>query len=135
MGTPRGIRNNNPGNIRKSTTKWQGEIAGTDPAFERFSAPVWGIRALAVILLNYERQHGLHTIRDIVTRWAPPDENDTDAYVRFVSARSGIDPDTKIKVPDHLESLLPAFIAQENGQQPYATDLIAHACQLARESK
>jgi hypothetical protein len=69
---PRGLYNNNPGNIRKSPTKWLGEVDGTDDAFETFQSPELGIRAIVRILLTYQRRHGLDTIEEMIGRWAPP---------------------------------------------------------------
>lgn len=130
---PRGIRNNDPGNIRDSSTRWLGEDpANKDKVFEDFLEPVYGIRAIGKILLNYERLYGLNTIRKLITRWAPPHENNTAAYVRLVSSMAGIDPDTKIKVADHLEAIIPGIIQQENSQQPYSASLIKQACDMAR---
>ena len=133
MGTPRGIRNNNPGNIRKSAAVWLGKIAGDDPAFEVFDSPAHGIRAIAKLLLNYERKYGLNTVHGLIDRWAPPVENDTSAYVRFVAGSLAVDPDDVLDVPARLPDLVSAIITQENGQQPYAGDVIAEGCTMALE--
>ena len=87
---PRGIRNNNPGNIQKGVG-FSGEIEGNDPALP-FATPEDGIRAVAVNLLTYQRQHGLDTVKGILNRWAPPSENDTGAYVQTVSRALGLRP-------------------------------------------
>lgn len=88
---PRGIRNNNPLNIRKSGIAWQGKVtAGTDPDFEQFTHLKYGLRAAIVNIRTYIRRDHLDTIRQIVTRWAPPSENNTEAYVNKVSELSGI---------------------------------------------
>lgn len=133
MSTPRGIRNNNPGNIRKSSAVWIGKIAGDDPVFEAFDTPVHGIRAVAKLLLNYERKYGLNTVHGLIDRWAPPVENDTSAYVRFVAGSLSVEPDAVIDVLTRLPDLVAAIITQENGQQPYTTDVIAEGCTLALE--
>src|SRR3569833_3001877 len=83
----RGLRNNNPGNIRKTATDWRGEVVGSDSAFETFATPEAGIRALAVLLRNYQRKYGLRTVRAIITRYAPPSENNTESYVSAVARR------------------------------------------------
>src|SRR3569832_207317 len=83
----RGLRNNNPGNIRKTATDWRGEVVGSDSAFETFATPEAGIRALAVLLRNYQRKYGLRTVRAIITRYAPPSENNTESYVSAVAGR------------------------------------------------
>jgi hypothetical protein len=83
----RGIRNNNPLNIRLSPdNRWQGRVAprlNSDGAFEQFQDPIMGLRAAAVLLItHYDRRH-LDTIRKLVQVWAPPNENDTEAYARW----------------------------------------------------
>ena len=75
---PRGIRNNNPGNIERNATRWAGMTAEqTDPRFVVFTSPEYGFRALARTLLTYQRKYGLLSIEDMIGRWAPPNENDT----------------------------------------------------------
>src|SRR3569623_1819955 len=81
----RGRRNNIPGIIRKTATDWRGEVVGSDSAFETFATPEAGIRALAVLLRNYQRKYGLRTVRAIITRYAPPSENNTESYVSAVA--------------------------------------------------
>lgn len=128
----RGIRNNNPGNIRHSRDRWQGMRAEqTDPDFVQFVAPEWGIRALARLLLNYQTVHGLRTVRQLINRYAPPAENDTGAYVRHVAAALGVDPDESIAVRDHLRPLVETIIRHENGLQPYAAVTITRGLELA----
>lgn len=131
--TPRGIRNNNPGNIRKGPTAWQGEVAGDDPDFCTFSAPEWGVRAIARILLTYQAADGCRTLRQIVGRWAPPSENDTDAYLAAVAGACATDPDQPIDLhgPEKMAPVVAAIIRHENGEQPYPPTLIAKALALA----
>lgn len=95
---PRGIRNNNPLNIRKGND-WQGEIQPqSDKAFEQFSSLEWGLRAGFIIISNYfKKRPPVNTISNIISRWAPPSENVTTAYIREVSRRSGIAPDEPLK--------------------------------------
>lgn len=133
MKTPRGIRNNNPGNIRLSPTRWQGEVEGADDAFETFATPQDGVRAMCRILLTYYRKHGRRTTRAIIDRWAPPIENDTDAYVEAVAMKLGVRPDDEIAVDDPatLETLATAIIRHENGQQPYPRSVIWAGVQAA----
>lgn len=121
----RGLRNNNPGNIRLSRDKWLGLAdAQDDPEFFTFSEPVYGIRALAKVLLNYRQLYGLNTIAGLIARWAPPGENDTAAYIRAVAARTGIPADAQLQLPQDLAALVPAIIRHENGLQPYPSELI-----------
>ena len=72
----RGIRNNNPGNIRRSKDKWQGAAKEQpDKNFVTFTSPVWGIRAIARILIRYQDNYGCDTVAKHIARWAPPSEN------------------------------------------------------------
>ena len=123
--TSRGLRNNNPGNIRLSNDAWMGLAAEqTDDEFFVFEHPIYGVRAMARIFKNYETRHGLNTIRGIISRWAPPIENDTEAYIKSVTRRTGIDDDQTISIESNLLAILPAVIKHENGAQPYSDELI-----------
>lgn len=83
---PRGIRNNNPLNIRRGTN-WIGlSKHQTDPAFCQFDSITYGLRAGLIIIRTYMQRYSLNTIHGIVSRWAPPSENDTDAYVKSVAS-------------------------------------------------
>lgn len=128
MSETRGERNNNPGNIDRNATKWQGMSADQsgDPRFIVFTDPVWGIRAIGKVLLSYAEKHGLKTVRKIINRWAPPVENDTGAYVRHVAELLGVLPDDEIDVrnPDTMEVLVKAIIQHENGRCVYDDALI-----------
>ena len=81
----RGIRNNNPANIRRGCN-WKGLIRQQkDKEFCQFVTMTWGVRALLVTLRTYVIKHHIHTVREIITRWAPPsDRNNTEAYIKFV---------------------------------------------------
>lgn len=119
QGGPRGIRNHNWLNIRLSDDNdWQGEVAGTDTAFETFSAPEYGIRAAAKLVTNYSNA-GLDTVSKIIGKWAPTNENDTQNYINIVASRMNIDPNKKIDVKDPkiMENLLSAMAFVENGQE------------------
>lgn len=83
--TPRGIRNNNPLNIRIGNT-WLGEVDHPDDAaFEQFISMKYGIRAAFIILRRYIRRYGKNTVRSIVSTWAPPVENHTESYISQVA--------------------------------------------------
>lgn len=120
--SPRGIRNFNPGNIRHvKGTRWQGMSANqNDPAFVQFTGAQWGIRALARTLITYQDKHQLRTIRQIIGRWAPPNENNTESYIRQVATRVGVSPDTRIDVYDYrtMRVLVEAIVRHENGSGP-----------------
>lgn len=115
---PRGIRNNNPGNIRHSTqTFWVGESKDQpDYSFVKFDSPEYGIRALMKILLAYYNEHGLKTIKSIIERYAPPTENDTDSYIKIVSKLSGLGAEDVISdVTAVLVPIAKAISLNENG--------------------
>lgn len=126
---PRGIRNNNPLNIREAEDGgdfWVGEHAeDLDKSFEEFQSPEYGIRAAAILLNNHRRFYGINTIKGHIEKWAPKvDKNHTENYIRFVSNRLGINPVGVIDVRDHMRQIIPAMIQFENGVQPYSQDVI-----------
>ena len=99
---PRGIRNNNPLNIRIGNV-WLGEVKeNTDGEFEQFTSMLYGLRAAIVLLRRYICHYHLNTIAQIVSRWAPSSENNTRLYINFVSDRVEIDDDTKIDFDDKI---------------------------------
>ena len=132
--TPRGIRNNNPGNIRRNGDPWQGlaERQG-DVEFFTFKSPIYGIRALARTLITYQDKYELRSIRKIISRWAPPRENNTNAYVRAVAADAGLDADQILDIHrfDHHLPLTKAIIRHENGHQPYTDTQLTKGLVLA----
>ena len=99
--TPRGIRNNNPLNIRRSRDKWKGlKAEQTDAAFCQFETMEYGWRAAFWLLTRtYYHKYRLFTIRSIIQKWAPPHENNTQAYIDNVSRLTGIPPDEPIGIP------------------------------------
>lgn len=129
---PRGIRNNNPGNLTGSDA-WQGKTGADDKGFAQFDTPEAGLRAMAVNLKNQPDKHGLDTVEAIVSKYAPPNENDTAAYVRAVASDLGVKPDEKIDLnkPEMLAGLMHSMINHENGAQPYSQDSILWAAQTA----
>lgn len=125
----RGIRNNNPGNIRAGD-QWQGMTGIDGGGFVIFSAPEWGIRAMTVLIRNYRNLYGINTVRGIIARWAPPNENNTGAYISSVANQVGVGPDSEL-TESHIPALLRAIIRHENGSQPYSADLINRGIALA----
>ena len=121
MSLPRGIRNNNPLNIRRSKDQWKGLAdAQTDRAFCQFKSLEYGWRAAFYLLTRtYYHKYRLYTIRTIIRRWAPPGENNTEAYITNVSSLTGIDPDEPIGIPSERPSRWMmvgiAMAIQENG--------------------
>lgn len=115
---PRGIRNNNPMNIRIGNT-WLGELNNpTETEFEQFTAMEYGLRAAFVILRRYIRRYKLNTVELIVSRWAPNNENDTKAYISAVCNRTGFNPDEVIDYADRdkMVKLVQAMCHHECGQ-------------------
>lgn len=115
---PRGLRNNNAGNIRITKDKWQGlSDVQDDPEFFRFKSPEWGYRALIRTLQNYRARHGCVTIADFIRRWAPPVENNTGGYInrvcRDMQVPSEFVPDVKDK--DTMCAFAAAISYVENG--------------------
>jgi len=114
--TPRGIRNNNPLNIRHNAGVFKGEINGKDKTFKTFSTIPYGYRAAFVILHTYLTKD-CNTIEKIITRWAPPSENNTQAYIAKVEKWSGIPKDKVLTAADGADYMLivAAMSAVENG--------------------
>ena len=102
---PRGLRNNNPLNIRVSSIQWQGKIAeNTDGAFEQFISLEYGLRAGLVNIRTYIKRDRLDSISVIIPRWAPAlDGNDVRAYVRLVSNKSGVPATRRLSYNDRFE--------------------------------
>lgn len=119
---PRGVRNNNPLNIRyNKRNRWFGRsITKKDKAFEEFSSPIFGFRAAFLILHKYMTLYKLNTIFQICARWAPVgDGNDVVKYADTVSARTGIDKNRAVAFADYesLISIVEAMSYVECGQE------------------
>lgn len=114
----RGLRNNNPGNIRRSGTRFRGEVLpGSDPSFKEFYTAALGYRAMFVVLDTYARRYALKSIREMITRYAPPSENFTEGYIRFVARTAGITPDEELNTrrPQDMIPVVMAMSEIENG--------------------
>ena len=123
---PRGIRNNNPLNIRVGNN-WKGEVSQpTDHTFEQFTEMKWGVRAAFIVLRNYIVRHKCNTIRKIIPRWAPANENNTRAYINTVCQRSNLKPDEVISFDNTCQmiALLLAMCYVENGQEIALDDVV-----------
>lgn len=115
---PRGIRNNNPLNIRIGNV-WLGEVSEpTDPDFEQFISMVYGVRAGFVLIRRYIRHYHRTTIPQVIAAWAPSNENNTTAYIDRVCQVSGIERDVRLKFEDEdqMVALVDAMILVECGQ-------------------
>lgn len=114
----RGLTNCNPGNIRQSKTRYKGERhPSRDIEFKEFESMAYGYRAMFVLLDTYSRRYGLCTIRQMLNRYAPPSENFTEGYIRFVSQTTGISPDEMLNTRDERD-MVPVVAAMsqiENG--------------------
>ena len=100
----RGLRNNNPLNIRHSADKWQGaRINQTDKSFVQFESMAYGYRAAWKVLdtycLTFKKELKAYTVRNIIERWAPPNENDTEAYIRTLTMLTGLGGNESIPRP------------------------------------
>lgn len=122
---PRGIRNNNPLNIRWSAVNnWNGQIGQDSGGFAIFDTPENGIRAAAKILDSYNRR-GITTLGKIISTWAPAIENNVEAYLSHVEQLTGKNRNMAIvKAVGDYPPLLAAMIRHENGKQPYSMELI-----------
>ena len=119
--TIRGLRNNNPGNIRMSDTAWQGKISkefntDTNKAFEQFESLEYGLRALMKNAYTWI-QRGKNTLEKLITVWAPPHENKTGKYIDYVAAQMQIAKNQPFKKLDRkfFISLAKAITEMENG--------------------
>lgn len=116
--TPRGLRNCNPGNLRRSDDRWQGlRAVQTDPDFFQFVSMPYGYRALIKTLQTYRTRRGCVTLRDFIRRWAPPAENNTGAYLRAVCSDLQV-PETyvpDVADRDTMVSIAMAISLVENG--------------------
>lgn len=115
----RGIRNNNPGNIKISSSAWQGKLPvsqNNDGVFEQFRYYYFGVRAMIIVLRNYMNKHNLTTLRGIIGRYAPPNENHTSTYADTISKWTGIGLDQPLK-PDQatLRTLVKTMARYETG--------------------
>lgn len=135
---PRGIRNNNPLNIRKGS-RWQGlRPEQTDKCFCQFTSMEYGLRAAFRLLRNYVTGFGgtrkpCRNVHDIVSRWAPESENNTRAYIDFVCKHTQLDPFQSIEFNDRktMIAIVDAMAQMECGRQ-LDINLISSAYDLAR---
>ena len=137
---PRGLRNNNPLNIRYvEKNRWQGRVAAMnkkDDEFEEFVALYWGFRAAFILIYNYMNKYGKRTINDIISTWAPPsDGNATGWYVEEVADRIGIPSNQTIYFEDGQEMMqLAQEMARVECGKFIELPAIAHGYYLACKS-
>ena len=122
----RGLRNCNPGNIRRSKTRYKGEkLPSRDSEFKEFESMAYGYRAMFVLLDTYSRRYGICTIRQMLNRYAPPVENFTEGDIRFVSEKTGIAPDEIIntRAARDMVPVVAAMSQIENGKPAVMADV------------
>ena len=134
MMLPRGIRNNNPLNIRRGKDQWKGLRAQqTDASFCQFESLEYGWRAFYLLTRTYYHKYRLFTIRAIISKWAPPNENLTSTYIANVCRLTGIPPDEPIGIPsDQPARWMAVGIAmaiQENGLIKREQSELAHSAE------
>jgi len=127
---PRGIRNNNPGNIEDGPIRWRGRV-GNDGRYAIFDTPVNGIRAMALEIWDSIERDGDNTVRRLVMQWAPPTENLTGAYVASVAKQTGLQPDEILVYSRDVKGLIKAIVQHENGIMPYDEATIDGAIRAA----
>lgn len=140
---PRGVRNNNPLNIRRGKTPWVGEVqyiervatdkSGNecktreyDRSFCQFSELKYGWRAAFYILRKYIEKYQCNTIEKIINRWAPPSENNTVNYIALVCRYAGIKRNEVVDFSDYvlMRSIVEGMCVAENGAEYCITDKI-----------
>jgi murein DD-endopeptidase MepM/ murein hydrolase activator NlpD len=121
---PRGLRNNNPGNIKRDQTDWVGlrpSIHQLDPVFFQFTAMRFGIRAMARILKNYSLKQGINSLRGMSERWAPADDgNDPLLHARIILSHcrgvcQSVDETISLSKPDIQFGIIRGIMVAENG--------------------
>jgi hypothetical protein len=128
--SPRGVRNNNPLNIRHEPgTVWIGQAEEqTDPDFVQFRDPVFGVRAGAIILREYKLRDNIDTIAEAIHRWSATDQA---AYTANVAADCHISPTALIDLEQYLPVMIPAMIKQECSGYEYPEMVITNGIALS----
>lgn len=124
---PVGVRQNNPGNIVKTGSRWQGEVPSTASRFKEFASPEDGIGAIVNNLRTSYLPKGYNTIEKIVRRWTAT-QKDWPSYIKNLSEATGLKPGEKFDIdkmqPRQLVELIKGIIKQENGYNPYPDSVI-----------
>lgn len=125
---PRGLRNCNPGNIRKNEIVYQGEVVPSrDNDFKQFTTMAYGYRAVFVVLYTYQKRYGINTIASMISRYAPACENHTKAYIEAVSDYSGVPATSHITTTngDIMIPIVAAMSRVENGEAAVMSEVEA----------
>lgn len=123
---PRGLRNCNPGNIRRSRVRYAGEVTPSqDAEFKQFESMAYGYRAIFMLLYTYQHRYRLDTIAQMLGRYAPTSENDTAVYIAAVAEMSGVSPNGRITTTngDIMIPIVAAMSAVENGAPAVMRDV------------
>ena len=127
-----GIKNNNPGNIKKGDN-WEGMVE-SDGEFVEFESPEYGIRAITKVLQTYSKKYNINTLEEIFNRYAPNTENDTNTYIKNMTSFTGFDPDETLNLqdPDTLAKIIKGITRQENpGKNHYSDKIIYKGIEMA----
>lgn len=119
---PIGIANNNPGNVKNKG--WQGQIGSDKSGHAIFSHYEYGLRAIAVTLKNYQKKHGLKTLRSMMKRYC---ESNQLEYAKFISKDIGVGIDEEFDVMAYMPEILKCIVKFETGRQPYPDQVFALA--------
>ncbi len=129
--SPRGIRNNNPGNLIYTDIKWNGKLPkeqNKDRRFEMFISPAYGVRAMIKDLKNDMEKKGKVTIPALIEEYAPRFENNTDVYINTVCQDLKVSKTTKLLPTKNTLRLLVLSIAKvENGGSYVSNELFEQA--------
>ena len=129
-----GQRINNPFNIRQANQGFVGE-SGDESGFVSFDDPMYGVRAADRVLSTYGRDYGINSIRGLLNRYAPPeDDNDTESYISYVSNKLGVDPDAEIDLSNpEVRSQVLSPIAMFESRSEYSPGQITEMITSANE--
>lgn len=126
---PRGVRNNNPGNLRITAIGWKNKLPlqdNTDKSFEQFYTYTDGVRALMIDLRTKINKY--KTIGAILAIYAPVSENNTAAYIAQVERRTGINRSAILQSNEQtIKALTKSIIEVENGKAYYNDTIINNA--------
>lgn len=137
---PRGERNNNIGNIDYRADRNRPGQIGSDGRFIRFSSPEQGVQAAVEVLHRYESAYGINTLRGMIGRWAPPNENNTANYIAHMERHVGVSADARLNLndPTLMAKIIQAKGYMENGagpmQRTFTPQVIARGVQMAFEN-
>lgn len=125
---PRGIRNNNPGNLVDAGIPWRGLIGSDETGKAVFRTALEGIRAMYIDLRTGFERDREDTVREIITEWSATDR---EPYIKFISRFLGVGPDEPLELASVRVPLIKGITQFENGQQPYSDELINAAIAAA----